>query len=268
MEPSSDAGTPPIWSARLAGLGPAALRQGHAIMRRTLQEIYPPTCVLCDARVAEDHALCPDCWRDAPFLSGLVCDCCGVPLPGQDDGAVRCDDCLTIARPWDRGRAALAYAGTGRAAVLALKHADRGDLALPAARWMLRAAQPILRPGMLVVPVPVHRWRLVTRRYNQAALLAHALGRAAGLDVLPDALQRTRTTGTQDGKGREARFANMERSIRPHPQRGAALAGRDVLLVDDVMTSGATFAACADAARAAGAASVSVLALARVTKDP
>ena len=268
MEPSADAGAPLPWQARLAGLGPAALRQGGTIMRRALREIYPPTCVLCDAHVAEDHALGPDCWANARFLSGLACDQCGVPLPGHDDGPVRCDDCLTIARPWTHGRAALAYAGSGRAAVLALKHADRIDLALPAARWMLRAARPILRPGMLVVPVPVHRWRLVTRRYNQAVLLAHALGRAAGLDVLPDALQRTRATGTQDGKGREARFANITGAIRPHPRRGAQLSGRDVLLVDDVMTSGATFAACADAALAAGAASVSVLALARVTKDP
>ena len=121
---------------------------------------------------------------------------------------------------------------------------------------------------MVIVPVPVHRWRLLTRRYNQAALLAHALGRETGLTVLPDALIRTRPTGTQDGKGREARFDNLSGAIRAHPVRGNALSGRNVLLLDDVMTSGATFAACADAAHAAGASSICVLALARVAKDP
>jgi ComF family protein len=237
-------------------------------MQQALREIYPPTCALCDALVEQDHALCPNCWGETPFLAGLVCDCCGAPLPGDDTAAQRCDDCLTLARPWSQGRAALSYTGKGRAAVLALKHGDRLDLAVSAGRWLARAVQPILRPGMVIVPVPVHRWRLVTRRYNQAALLAHALGRETGLTVLPDALIRTRPTGTQDGKGREARFDNLSGAIRPHPARGGALAGRDVLLLDDVMTSGATFAACADAAHAAGASSVCVLALARVAKDP
>jgi predicted amidophosphoribosyltransferase len=178
-----------------------------------------------------------------------------------------CDQCLTIARPWSRGRAALAYRDNGRKLVLALKHGDRLDLARPA-RWMARAGAPILREGMLAVPVPAHRWRLLRRRYNQAAVLAQALARVSGLEYLPEALVHTRRTRVQDGMEQEARFVNLSGAIAPHARHGARLRGADVLLIDDVMTSGATLAAAAEAARAAGAREVRVLVLARVAKDP
>ena len=124
-------------------------------------------------RCTSDFGLCGDCWRETPFIAGLVCDQCGVPLPGEDAGQrALCDDCMTIARPWDQGRAALLYRDNGRRLVLALKHGDRMDLARPAAAWMLQAARPILQPGhaggagaaALVAALPA--------RYNQAALLS------------------------------------------------------------------------------------------------
>lgn len=238
--------------------------QAH-LARGAIRLIYPPTCLTCDARVTQEHALCPECWRDTPFARGLVCDICGVPLPGHDPGhAVHCDDCLRIARPWARGRAALIYDGNARHLILALKHGDRLDLAPAAARWLHRAALPLLEPGMVVAPVPLHWWRLIRRRYNQSALLSGALARLAGLPHIPDLLQRPRGTPSQEGRSREARFANMQGALRVHPRRSAA--GRHVLVVDDVMTSGATMAAAAEALLAAGAARVSVLALARVVK--
>lgn len=244
----------------------AGLQSG--MMQSALRAIYPPHCLACNETVGAEGALCPGCWAGARFLlSGTRCRTCGVPLPGEDDGGdIRCDDCLAIARPWSMGRAALAYSGTGRRIVLALKHGDRTDLPRAAAGWMRQAGAGLIEPGMLVAPVPLHWLRLFRRRYNQSALLAAELARQTGLEQCPDLLRRLRATPSQEGRTRDARFANLDRAIDVHPARQYRLAGRRVLLVDDVMTSGATLAACAEACNAAGAKETRVLALARVVK--
>jgi predicted amidophosphoribosyltransferase len=237
-------------------------------LQAALHLVYPPQCLSCDALVTTDFGLCGSCWRETPFITGLVCDHCGTPLPGEETGQPEtCDDCLTIARPWSQGRAALLYRDNARHMVLALKHGDRLDLARPAAAWMLRAAVPILQPGMLVAPIPLHWLRLLRRRYNQSALLSGALAKLARLDHCPDLLQRRRHTPSQEGRDRNGRFANMSDALAVHPKRAARVDGRHILLIDDVMTSGATFAAAAEACIAAGAKGVSILALARVAKD-
>ena len=238
-------------------------------MQRALRLIYPPQCLSCGERVVEEGGLCAACWSGAGFIGGLVCDKCGVPLVGADDGeAAYCDDCLTIARPWRRGRAVMTYGNTARRIALQLKYGDRLDIARPAGLWMARAAQSILVPGMVVAPVPLHWLRLFRRRYNQAALLADRVARELGLGYCPDLLIRARRTESQEGRDREARFANMAAAIRAHPGRRRRLAGRHVLLVDDVFTSGATLAAAAEACLAGGAEAVSILVLARVAKAP
>jgi predicted amidophosphoribosyltransferase len=230
--------------------------------------LFDTTCIACGDPVDSPDSLCGPCWRETRFIRGLVCDLCGTPLPGADEGSAEyCDDCLVLARPWNRGRAAVLYSGTGRALVLSLKHADRPELAPVLGRWMAEAARPLLTPGMVVVPVPLHWHRLLRRRYNQSAELARAVARTHGLDCCPDGLRRIRRTGTQDGRDRDGRFANLSGALAVPPVRRERIAGRDVLIVDDVMTSGATFAAAAEACHAAGAGSVSVLSLARVAKD-
>ncbi len=235
--------------------------------------VFPPQCLCCGARVETEGALCPACWPRTPFVQGLVCDACGTPLPGSEaEGRVLCDDCLATPRPWVQGRAALMYREAGRDLVLALKHADRLDLAPALAGWMARAAGPILADGMIVAPVPLAWRRMLKRRANQAAVLAlalarHPIGRRHGLTAQPDLLIRTRDTGSQDGLTRDQRAVNVRAAFDVRPSRRAALAGRPVLLIDDVMTSGATLAACAEACLATGSGPVSVLVLARVAKD-
>lgn len=237
-------------------------------LKGALRVVFPPRCIACGSGVSDDFGLCGACWAQTPFIAGHICDACGSPLPGDADGhADLCDDCLAMPRPWMRGRAAFLYRDSARRMVLALKHGDRLDLVPPMAGWLHRAAAPILLPDMLVAPVPLHRFRLLKRRYNQSALLSQALARRARLTNCPDLLQRTRATPSQDGRDRADRYTNMAGAIRVSPSRAADVAGRHVLLVDDVMTSGATLSAATEACLDVGASSVSVLVLARVAKD-
>ena len=152
--------------------------------------------------------------------------------------------------------------------VLRLKHGDRLDLVAPAARWMADAGRAIWPEAPLLVPVPCHWTRRAKRRYNQAALLAMAIARLTGDDVACRALIRPARTALLDGKSQADRFATLDGAIRPHPRHGAVIRDRNVIVIDDVMTSGATLAAATDALMAAGAQEVRVLALARVLKEP
>jgi ComF family protein len=218
--------------------------------------------------VEQDRGLCSTCFAQTAFITGLVCDLCGVPLPGVSDRVEHCDECLALARPWARGRAPLRYEGVARKLVLALKHGDRHDIVDTAADWMI-ASWPV-RPASttVIVPVPLHITRLLRRRYNQSALLAQAVARRLDLDYCPDALIRKRRTSSLDGKSRDARFAELSDAIRLNPRRRSELEHRPVIIVDDVMTSGATLSASATACEAAQVKEICVMVLARVAKAP
>ena len=161
----------------------------------------------------------------------------------------------------------LAYDDHSRDAILALKHGDRTDAAPAFGAWLARAGAELLADADAVVPVPLHRWRLFRRRYNQSALLAFGAAQAGRLPVLADALQRTRNTPTQGTRTRLGRFDNVQGAFRIRPGREKRVRGKRLILVDDVMTTGATVEACANALLRAGATHVDVLTLARVVRE-
>ena len=233
-----------------------------------LAAIYPARCLSCGDVVDADFGLCGPCWRDTAFIGGTVCDCCGVPLPGDAQGeALICDGCLTAPRPWVKGRAALLYRDTGRKLVLALKHGDRQEIAKPAALWMAQVARPLVQPDTLLAPIPLHWSRMLSRRYNQSALLARALSAVLDRPSCVDLLNRHKRTVSLDGLTRTARHEVLRDAISVNPKRRDLLQDRPVLLIDDVMTSGATLSAATQALQRAGAGPVCVVTLARVAKD-
>ena len=218
--------------------------------------------------VDRQGALCLACWRETPFLRGHGCDACAAPLVGEGDGTADvCDECLERKRPWGRARAAMAYGGAGWRLVLGLKHGDRTDLCRPAAGWIHSAARDIIGPATLLIPVPIHWTRRIRRRYNQSAELVRALAPLAGCRCLCDALVRTRATPKQDGLGVDARFRNQAGTIALRRAAAPHIEDAKIVLIDDVMTSGAILAAAAEALLSAGAASVDCGVLARAVKS-
>lgn len=237
-------------------------------LQSAIRFLYPPQCLSCRAETEADFALCGSCWKDTPFISGLVCDACGMPLPGEDANPdILCDSCLIAPKPWTRGRAVFLYAGRGRSLVLGLKHGDRQDLVRPLAGWMARIAKPVTDNTSVIAPVPLHWRRLFRRRYNQAALLSTALAEKLAIGHCPDLLIRHRATRIQDGMSRTQRFDNLFNALKVNRKHLELVEDRKVLLIDDVMTTGATLSACTEVLLQAGAISVNVLVLARVAKD-
>lgn len=217
-----------------------------------------------DGGAAQTTGLPARQWSRIAFLEDPVCDGCGSPFEFDPGPGVRCAACMARPRAFDRARAACLYDEASRDLILKLKHADRTDLAGLMARWLSRSARPLLEDVDMVVPVPLHRWRLLRRRYNQAAEIARPLAVLSGTPYLPDTLVRRRATATQAGKSGSGRRRNVANAFHVPASRASRVAGLRILLIDDVLTTGATAEGCARALKAAGAARVDVAVIARV----
>ncbi|HEX4302314.1 MAG TPA: ComF family protein [Rhizomicrobium sp.] len=235
--------------------------------RATLDLLFPPLCIACRSQVDAPGALCATCWQTIQFLDGPMCACCGLPFEFDPGGETLCAGCHAHPPAYDKARAVMRYDEHSRGPILALKHGDRLDLAPGFTRWLSRGGQALLDETEIILPVPLHPYRLWTRRYNQSAELARALARQTGKPLDIHSLTRSRATPSQGAMpSAKARRRNMLGAFRVPPRHKSAIAGRNLLLIDDVLTTGATVDACARALKRAGAAKVFVLALARVVR--
>lgn len=223
----------------------------------------PPRCPGCGAVTADDHGFCVDCWRALDFLGGPACRTCGEALPHDEGVEAQCEPCRADPPALDAMRAAVSYDAVPRRIALRLKHGRRPGLAETIARRLAR----LVPPGgeWIVAPVPLHRWRIWSRGYNQSALIGRALAAHAHLPFAADLLTRTRHTRPLRGLGRYERRRTVRDAFAMTVRDAAD--GRSILLIDDVFTTGATANACARVLKADGARAVQLLCWARVPPD-
>jgi len=244
-----------------------SLERGAALL---LDALLPPQCLACTEPVDRSGQLCAPCWAALAWIEAPLCALCGLPFDFELGPEALCGACAARRPAYDRARAVLRYDEHSRNLVLAFKHADRTQGAPAFASWMARAGAALIADAEVVAAVPLHRWRLVARRYNQAALLATVTARKAvlsgALRAAPDLLRRIRATPSQGGLSPARRADNVRGAFAVRRGREPLVEGRRVLLIDDVMTTGATVEACARTLKRAGARAVDVLTLARVVR--
>jgi ComF family protein len=238
-----------------------------ALREKALDLLLPPSCLGCQAPVDRHGTLCAGCWQGLHFLAAPHCALCGFPFsfdPGPD---ARCAACMARAPAFDRARAVLAYDERSRPLVTRLKYGDRLEGVDVYAGWMAREGAGLLADADLVLPVPLHPLRLLARRFNQAALMAQAVARLSGVPHRPELLRRIKRTPPQVGLSAAGRRQNVAHAFALARGGTRALNGAAVLLIDDVMTTGATVDACAKVLKRGGARRVDVLTLARVVAE-
>ena len=254
-------------SAPQAGNAPArSLGFLRSAALRVADTLLPPRCLACGAIAPQDGAVCGACWGGLSFIERPWCACCGLPFEFAAAEDTLCGACAAKAPAFDSARAVLRYDDASRPLILTFKHGDRMQAGRHFGHWMARAGTELVARADLVAPVPLHWRRLAARRYNQSAELARGVAAASGVGLCVDLLRRTRPTPSQGGLNRRARRLNVRGAFAIVPRRQPAIRDARVLLVDDVLTTGATVEAAARTLRRAGAAGVDVLVLARVVR--
>ena len=252
-----------LWRASV-GRARLSFRSG---LRGLIGIVYPPSCIACQAATGEAQALCPACWRGIGFIERPYCERLGTPFPVDLGAGLLSPAAIADPPVFARARAVCRFDGTARELVHRLKYGDRVELSLTLGRMMAQAGRELTAEADLIVPIPLHRTRLWRRRFNQAAALARIVSREAGLPLVTTALARIRRTRQQVGLTRPQRADNLQGAFRVSATARGLVEGRRVLLIDDVLTTGATVNAASRTLLRAGASAVDVLTFARVVTD-
>jgi ComF family protein len=239
----------------------AALRRAGL---RVLDVALPQLCPSCREPVGDGAGLCASCWSKLSLIEPPYCARLGIPFAYDAGPGLLSMEAIANPPAYDRARAVVRYDDVARALVHAFKYSDRLDLAPMMGRWMARAGRELLADAGALVPVPLHWRRLWARRFNQSAALARAISASCGVPVAHGGLKRVRATGQQVGRSKAERADNVQGAFRVPAEHQVEIAGRRLVLIDDVLTSGATVDACTRALLRAGAARVDVLVFARV----
>lgn len=230
-----------------------------------LDAVIPPRCLKCGEVVANTGALCAQCFEKISFITAPLCQSCGIPFSDiylENPDSLICGTCVENPPVFERARAVIVYNDDSRSLITRFKYADRTDLAPAFARWMTRVGGDLLADADVILPVPLHRWRLLTRTYNQSAYLARRIAQLSGVPAEYGALRRVKATPSQGGLSASARKRNVASAfaiIKPE-----AVSGKRIVLVDDVLTTGATLNACAKVLRHSGATAVDAIVIGRV----
>jgi ComF family protein len=251
----------------VADVRPTRLRRIAGAFRAALGLVVdvalPQLCASCREPVG-DAGLCPACWARLSFIAPPYCERLGIPFTYDPGQGVLSMEAIADPPAYHRARAAVRYDEVARTLVHAFKYGDRLDLAPTMGRWMANAGRELLQDAETIVPVPLHWRRQWARRFNQSALLGEIVATASGVPVSYRALKRVKATPQQVGLSQSARAQNVQGAFRVPPDGKADVTGRRLVLIDDVLTSGATMDACARALLRAGAAQVDALVFARV----
>ncbi|WP_102960984.1 ComF family protein [Mangrovicella endophytica] len=241
------------------------LREGPGFVATSVGRfLFPPVCPGCRAAIDQAHAVCAGCWSGLKFIERPYCEVLGLPFAYDLGRGFLSAEAIAEPPPFARLRAAVLYEDLAARLVASLKYSDRTDLVPLMAGWMSRAGSELLAEADAVIPVPLHQRRLWRRRFNQSAELARQIARGRQLPYLPGVLTRTKATRSQVGLGRQEREDNVRGAFKVAEDRRRQIAGKRIVLVDDVFTTGATVASATRALRRSGASEVDVLTFARV----
>lgn len=236
------------------------------MLAKILNLLFPPQCLNCDVRVPTHGTLCLPCWQQIQFISEPMCHACGLPFDYDIGENALCAPCLSESPLYSRARAAFRYDEHSRKLITRFKYSDQTQLAEIYGAWLAKAGGQLLAQTDIIIPVPLHYFRFVHRRFNQSALLTKVLSKKTGVKHLQNALKRSRRTVPQTGLTRKQRETNVKGAFTINKRYAGVIKGKNILLVDDVYTTGSTIEQCTKILLKAGAAQVNVLTLARAIK--